>query len=206
MQKKHKNIKCFYAGVKINYSVIFFSFVSDEQIPSKTFWALRHVISNFCSCFATAHGEDARKSIPSLCKTFPHIKVYDTDLCKFLTKTVSSLSTSLLHFSWTLGLILIYELRATQGNATQDYAYIFVLFFFINPWINNWHISWFVKNLTLSPRPGYFKTNLSCLVGFFFFLFPYLAKAFVFSLQKPKKYDKEEIEYMFLYALSVGAI
>lgn len=178
MQKKHKNIKCFYAGVKINYSVIFFSFVSDEQIPSKTFWALRHVISNFCSCFATAHGEDARKSIPSLCKTFPHIKVYDTDLCKFLTKTVSSLSTSLLHFSWTLGLILIYELRATQGNATQDCIHFCIVL---------WHISWFVKNLTLSPRPGYFKTNLSCLVGFFFLSFSLFSKSLCFLSSETKE-------------------
>lgn len=100
-----------------------FCFVADEQIhehiPSKTCWALRHVLSNFCSCFAPAHGEDVYKPIPPLCKTLPLIKIYNTDLCKFLSEIVSSASTSLLQFSWTLGLIFIYELSRSE-KARQE--------------------------------------------------------------------------------------
>lgn len=67
--------------------------------------------------------------------------------------------------------------------------------------MNIWNISWLVNNLTLSPSPGHSKTNL----GFFFF-FPYLAKAFVFPLQKAKNHDKEEIKYVFLDVLNVGFV
>lgn len=79
----------------------------------------------------------------------------------------------------------------------------FCIVLLLNPLINIWHISWFVKNFTLSPSPGYFKTNIRFFWGSFP---PYLAKAFVFSIQKLKKYDKEETKYMLLYALSVGVV